>query len=277
MEQKILNTKFHLFLKKDFEMDLNLKEKYFIVGGAGDGFGKAITIALAREGARVLAVSRTEEKLIKLKDQFPGQVEYLSGDIATDTLQQKIVESARKNDVSGVVINAGGPPAGGYTEISMQQWDDAWQQVVRWKIHLINKLMPLFIENTYGKIVCVESVSVKQPVENLILSNAMRPAVVGYAKSVAAEVAAKGITINVLAPGFHKTGAIDRLFAKKSELKEISIEEAKLSFESEIPVGEMGRPEELASIALWLLSPLSRYVTGQTIAHDGGTIKGIFG
>ena len=258
-------------------MDLELKDKYFIIGGAGDGFGKAITIALANEGARILAVSRTEEKLLELKDRFPDQVDYISGDIAADTVHQKIIESAKKYAVSGVVINAGGPPAGGYTEINMQQWDQAWKQVVRWKIDLVNQLMPVFIENGYGRIVCIESVSVKQPVENLILSNAMRPAMVGYAKTVAAEVASKGITINVLAPGFHKTGAIDRLFVKKSELKNISIEEARLEFESEIPVGQMGKPEEFASIALWLLSPLSRYVTGQTITYDGGSVKGIFG
>jgi len=258
-------------------MNLELQDKYFIVGGAGDGFGKAITIALANEGAQVLAVSRTEEKLIKLKKRFPSQVTYISGDISSDTVQNKIVESAKKYEVSGVVINAGGPPAGGYTEISIQQWDQAWQQVVRWKINLVNQLMPLFIENGYGRIVCIESVSVKQPVENLILSNALRPAMVGYSKTVAEEVASKGVTINVLAPGFHKTGAIDRLFAKKSELKNISIEEARKEFESEKPVGEMGKPEEFAGIALWLLSPLSRYVTGQTITHDGGTVKGIFG
>ncbi len=192
-------------------------------------------------------------------------------------MQQEIIEKAEKNAVSGAVINAGGPPAGGYTEISMQQWDEAWQQVVRWKINLINQLMPIFLEKHYGRILCIESVSVKQPVENLILSNAMRPAVVGFAKSVAAEIASEGVTINVLAPGFHETGAIERLFAKKSELKHITLEEARLEFESEIPVGEMGKPEEFASIALWLLSPLSRYVTGQTITHDGGTVKGIFG
>jgi len=258
-------------------MNLELQDKYFIIGGAGDGFGKAIAIALANEGARVLAVSRTEEKLLMLKDRFPDQVAYISGDITTDAVQQKILESAKKYEVSGVVINSGGPPAGGYTEISMQQWDTAWQQVVRWKINLINQLMPAFIKNGYGRIVCIESVSVKQPVENLILSNAMRPAIVGYAKTVAEEVASKGVTINVLAPGFHKTGAIDRLFAKKSELKNISVDEARREFEKEIPVGEMGKPEEFAGIALWLLSPLSRYVTGQTISHDGGAVKGIFG
>lgn len=258
-------------------MDFQLKDKYFIIGGAGDGFGRAIAAALASEGALVLAVSRTEKKLEELKRNFPDQIEYISGDISTDEVQQKIIEKAKRHSVSGVVINAGGPPAGGYTEISMQQWDEAWQQVVRWKINLINQLMPLFIKKHYGRILCIESVSVKQPVENLILSNAMRPAVVGFAKSVAAEVASKGVTINVLAPGFHETGAIARLFTKKSELKHISVEEARLEFESEIPVGAIGKPEEFATIALWLLSPLSRYVTGQTITHDGGSVKGIFG
>ena len=100
---------------------------------------------------------------------------------------------------------------------------------------------------------------------------------VGFAKTVAKEVAPDGITINVLAPGYHKTAAMERLFKKKSEMEGISPKEAEKLFEKEIPVGEMGRPEEMAGIALWLLSPLSRYVTGQTITHDGGIVQGIFG
>ena len=137
--------------------------------------------------------------------------------------------------------------------------------------------MPILVKNQYGRIVCIESVSVKQDVDNLILRNALRPAIVGFAKTVAQEVASKGVTINVLAPRFHKTAAIKRLILKKSELDNISIDEARSQFEAEIPVGDMGKPEEMASLALWLLSPLSRYVTGQTITHDGGTVKGFFG
>lgn len=258
-------------------MNLELKDKYFVVGGAGDGFGKAITVTLANEEAYVLAVSRTEDKLKRLKDRFPDRIEYIVGDITTDTVIQRIVEWAKLKNISGAVINAGGPPAGGYKDISMNQWDEAWQHIVRWKIQLINSLLPIFIGNHYGRIVCIESESVKQPVDSLILSNSMRPAVVGFAKTVSREVASGGVTINVLAPGFHKTGAIDRLFAKKSELKNISLEEARLEYEAGIPVGEIGKPEEFASIAVWLLSPLSRYVTGQTITHDGGAVKGIFG
>ncbi len=258
-------------------MDLQLKDRIFVVGGAGDGFGKAITVALATEGAKVLAVSRTRSKLECLKRQFPGQIELISGDITTENVQSKIVHYVQDHGISGIVINAGGPPAGGFTGITMEQWDEAWKTVVRWKIALLTKLMPFMHKNKYGRIVVIESVSVKQPVDQLILSNALRPAMVGFAKTVAKEVAPDGITINVLAPGYHKTAAMERLFKKKSEMEGISPKEAEKLFEKEIPVGEMGRPEEMAGIALWLLSPLSRYVTGQTITHDGGIVQGIFG
>ena len=258
-------------------MDLHLKDKLFIVGGAGAGFGKAITLALAGEGAQILAVSRTQQKLEALRDMFPNQIDFMAGDIMSNAVQDEIVERVRSVGISGLVVNAGGPPAGGFQEISMDQWDEAWKSVVRWKVRLINKLMPVLVRNKYGRIVCIESVSVKQPVDNLILSNALRPAVVGFMKTVAREVASDGVTINVLAPGYHKTAAMERLFIKKSELENISVAEAKASFETEIPVGDMGTPEELAGIALWLLSPSSRYVTGQTITHDGGIVQGIFG
>jgi 3-oxoacyl-[acyl-carrier protein] reductase len=258
-------------------MDLQLKNRIFVVGGAGDGFGKAITVALAKEGAKVLAVSRTQKKLEQLKQQFPGQIEFIPGDITTEGVQSKIVHYVQSHRISGVLINAGGPPAGGFSDITMEQWDEAWKTVVRWKIALLSKLMPFMHKNNYGRIVIIESVSVKQPVDQLILSNALRPAMVGFAKTVAREVAPVGITINVLAPGYHRTAAMQRLFKKKSELESISPEEAEKQYEAEIPVGEMGRPEEMAGIALWLLSPLSRYVTGQTITHDGGIVQGIFG
>ncbi len=258
-------------------MDLKLKDACFVVGGAGSGFGRAISEGLAAEGALVLAVSRTAWKLDELKTAFPKNIETLTGDITTDAVHQKIVDWASAHRASGIVINAGGPPAGGFFDTGMDSWDEAWKNVVRWKIALTRLLMPLFNAQAYGRIVFIESVSVKQPVPNLILSNALRPAVVGFAKTLSREVAAKGITVNVLAPGYHATAAMERLFVKKSELQQITVEEAKAGFEAEIPVGPMGKPEEMAGLALWLLSPLSRFVTGQTITHDGGLVSGIFG
>ena len=258
-------------------MELQINDQYFIVGGAGSGFGKAITTGLAKEGAKVLAVSRTEGKLLDIKKGFPDHIEILCGDITNDSIQDRILDWTIGKNLAGVLINAGGPPAGGFFNINMGQWEEAWRVVVKWKIAFTRKLMPLFQKQKYGRIVFIESVSVKQPVENLILSNALRPAIVGFAKTLAQEVARFGITANVLAPGYHATPALERLFIKNSELKGISYDEAKKEFEDDIPVGKMATADEMASIALWLLSPLSRYVTGQTFTHDGGTVRGIFG
>jgi len=258
-------------------MDLQIKNQYFIVGGAGSGFGKAIALALAGEGAKVLAVSRTGSKLVEIQNRFPEDIEMLEGDITSNALQDKILTWTNGKRLAGVLVNAGGPPAGGFFNIDMGQWEEAWRMVVKWKIAFTRKLMPLFQKQKYGRIVFIESVSVKQPVENLILSNALRPAIVGFAKTLAQEVARFGITANVLAPGYHATPALERLFIRNSELKGISYNEAKKEFEEDIPVGKMATADEMASIALWLLSPLSRYVTGQTITHDGGTVRGVFG
>ena len=256
-------------------MDLKIKDQYFLVGGAGSGFGKAVAQALAAEGAYVLAVSRTAEKLQTLKVSHAQHIETIAADLTLDSTHTLILDYYKDKRLSGAFINAGGPPAGGFDDVTMVAWDEAWKNVVRWKIALTRKLLPLLKANQYGRLLYLESVSVKQPVPNLILSNALRPAVVGMVKTLAQEVAGKGITMNILAPGYHSTAAMERLFVKKSEMEGISIEKARNLFEQEIPVGTMGKPEELASLALWLLSPLSRYVTGQIIDHAGGLVKGM--
>ena len=258
-------------------MDLKIKDSLFVVGGAGAGFGKAITLALAEEGAVVIAVSRTEEKLLSLKKEHPNKIEIISGDISNENLQNEIINKIGKRKLSGVLVNAGGPPAGGFFDFDMEDWETAWKNVVKWKILFVKKIIPLFLKQEYGRIVFLESVSVKQQVPNLILSNAMRPAVVGMAKTLSREVAGKGITVNVLAPGYHETAAMKRLYENTSKNLSISQEEAKQLFEKDLPIKPMGQPEEMASLALWLLSPLSRYVTGQTISHDGGLVEGLFG
>ena len=256
-------------------MDLKIKDQYFLVGGAGSGFGRSVAQTLAQEGARVLAVSRTQEKLESLKKMYPNQVDTLALDLTDEQNHGQIEDYFADKALSGIFVNAGGPPAGGAFEVSMEQWDAAWKTVVRWKIALVQRMIPFMEKHAYGRILFLESVSVKQPVPSLILSNALRPAIVGYAKTLAQEVGSKGITVNVMAPGYHATAAMNRLFKKKSELSGISEEEAKQVFEREIPTGIMGNPDDLASLSVWLLSPVSKYVTGQTIAHDGGVSKGL--
>ncbi len=258
-------------------MDFNLKNKYFIVGGAGSGFGRAISERLASEGAQVLAVSRTEDKLKSLSVNYPNNIDYICGNIMNCEVQQLILERCSKHEIYGVVFNASGPPAGGISDVNMDMWDEAWNSIVRWKIDFTYKLLPILKEQDSARLLYIESISVKEPIKNLVLSNALRPAIVGFVKTLSKEVAQCGVNANILAPGYHSTSAMERLFLKKSNSEGISIPEAKALFESEIPAGKMGKPEEMASIACWLLSPLSRYVTGQTISHDGGMTNSIFG
>ena len=258
-------------------MDLKIENKTFIVCGSGAGFGRAIAEQLAENGAYVFAISRTNEKLETLRDKYRNKITILTGDIMEDSVQEKVLNSLAGSSISGVVVNAAGPPAGSAEEVNLNQWDEAWRNIVRWKISFVHKLLPLLKKQQYGRFLFIESVSVKEPVANLVLSNSLRPAIVGFVSTLAREIAAEGITLNILAPGYHATAAMERLFSKKADMQNISIEEARQSFESEIPVGSMGTPEEMAGLACWLLSPLSRYVTGQTITHDGGLVRSIFG
>lgn len=266
-----------IFASNTQEMDLKIKDSFFIVTGAGSGFGRAIAEQLLNDGAEVLAIARTYEVLELFKVQFPEKLHILAGDITHSEVQQKVIEFCYGKTLSGVVINAGGPPAGAFLETKLSNWDDAYRLILRWKVDFVQQIVPLFQKQKYGRMLFIESVSVKQPVENLVLSNSLRPAVVGFVKSLAGDLAKENITLNILAPGYHNTAAMQRLFKKKAELTGMSQEEAKKVFENQIPVGKMGEASELASLAAWLLSPLSRYTTGQTFSHDGGLVKGIFG
>jgi len=163
-----------------------------------------------------------------------------------------------------------------FMDTTLSDWDHAYNLLVRWKVALTKLLIPFFIENKYGKLVYVESVSVKQPVENLVLSNSMRMPVIGFVKTLSQETAGKNICMNIMAPGYHDTPAVQRVFRKKAEVNGISFEEAKQSLVSHIPAGNMGDPADFASLAAWLLSPLSNYVNGQTITLDGGATKASF-
>jgi 3-oxoacyl-[acyl-carrier protein] reductase len=251
-------------------MDFQIKDKFFLVCGAGSGFGKAVASKLAQEGAQVLAVSRSENKLIELAKSYPDNISYLSGDLFNIGFHNKIIVAIGNKKLSGALINAGGPPAGGFFDISLSDWDNAWKSVVRWKISLTQKLLPLMRVNNYGRLLYIESVSVKKTVNNLILSNSLRRATVGFVKTLAKEVAGEGITLNVLAPGYHRTAAMERLFVNVAETENITIDEAVSAFEKNIPVGNMAAAEEITPLALYLLSPLSKYVTGEVFSHDGG-------
>jgi 3-oxoacyl-[acyl-carrier protein] reductase len=258
-------------------MNLKLSEQRFIICGASSGFGEAIARQLLVEGARVTAVARRGEQMREKFHHFDDKVDIIEGSLIYSETLDKIESSAKKNELHGIVLNAGGPPTGTPLQTNMDDWDAAWQLVMRWKVDLALRLAPLFVENGYGRMLFIESKSVKEPIPALALSNSFRAGVVGFAKTLAQEIAPKGVTVNTLAPGAHETPAIDRVIKNNSSMKNISREKAKKEMESGIPVRRMGKAEEFASLAVWLLSPHSGYVTGQTISHDGGAISGLFG
>ncbi len=258
-------------------MDLELKNRFFIICGAGSGLGNATAIRLAQEGAQVLAIARTKEKLEKLCNSFPDNIEAFHGDLFRGDFIHELLAYLVNRRVDGVLVNAAGPPAKQALETNINDWDDAYRTLIRWKIQLIDPIVRKMMVAGYGRILFLESISTKQPVENLALSNSLRLAIVGFAKTLSLETAHRGVTVNVIAPGYHDTAAMQRLIEKRSASMMMSYQEARQFFENQPPVRRMGKPDEFAMLACWLLSPVSGYITGQTFSVDGGLVKSVFG
>jgi 3-oxoacyl-[acyl-carrier protein] reductase len=252
-------------------------DQLFIVCGATSGFGNAVAKKLLNNNYRIIAVARKEKDLEKLRKQYPEKMTYVAGDLSDSTTSDSILNKVDGQFLAGLFVNSGGPPAKSIEETVLDDWDDAYNSLLRWKIELTKRLLPTFKKQQYGRILFLESASVKQPIENLVLSTSLRLAVVGYAKTLSEEMAHNGITVNILAPGYHDTQALNRLLEKKSHNEGISINEARNRMKKQTKVGSLGNPSDLASLAGWLLSEESGYITGQTISVDGGVIKGIFG
>lgn len=254
-------------------MDLQLTDRKYIVCGATSGFGHAVARQLLAENAKIIAIARGEEKLRELQEAFPGQVEILVGDITQSSVIASLMKKTEMDTVRGILVNAGGPPAMSFEETTLKDWDEAYRQLVRWKVELTKAILPRFLKAGFGRIVYIESSSVKQPIENLVLSTSMRLSVVGFVKTLSQEMPDRGITFNILAPGYHFTPAVERLIRKKSDMQKIPQKEALKQIENSIPVKKMGNTDDFASLAVWLLSPFSGFVTGQVYAVDGGILK----
>ncbi len=258
-------------------MNLYLNNQLFIVGGATSGFGKAIATALVAENAKVIAIARSEVQLQLLQQEYPLNIEILAADITQSSTIEKLLTLVDKRQLHGIIVNAGGPPAKTVLETTMDDWDMAYNTILRWKVALTKAFVPLMQPYHYGRFLFIESSSVKQPLENLVLSNSLRLAVVGMVKTLALEIANSGITLNIMAPGSHNTPAINRIYTKKSEQTGIDIDVVRETAIKQIPVQFLGEADDFASLAVWLLSKNSRYITGQTITVDGGAVKGTMG
>ncbi|HHL73182.1 MAG TPA: SDR family oxidoreductase, partial [Bacteroidetes bacterium] len=174
-----------------------------------------------------------------------------------------------------LVTNAGGPPAGFFEDIDDESWALGFERTMMSAIRLIRAALPHMREKKWGRIVAITSISVKQPIPGLLLSNALRPGVVGMAKSLADEVALDGITINAVCPGWTATERVDEILQARAESRGISKQEAAAEIEQSIPMRRMAKPEELAAMVTFLCSARASYITGTTIQVDGGAFRGL--
>lgn len=263
-------------------MDLGLSEKTALVSGASRGLGKAVAMALAAEGARVSLASRDasvlEAAAREVEAGTGAEVDFRPADVTREEEVTAWVEGAKKRfgGIDILVANAGGPPSTRFDTTDLSAWKDAIELNLLSTIHLCRAVVPEMKRQRSGRIVAITSISVKQPVEGLILSNTARSGVVGLMKTLSNELGPFGIGVNVVCPGYTRTDRLVELATRISEREGISEEAVHERWRSQIPMGRLGEPAEFASVVAFLCSERASYVTGCAIQVDGGAVKGVF-
>jgi len=269
-------------------MDLGLKNKIALVLASSKGLGFACAKSFYNEGASVVICSRSEDNLKTAKEKIESEVELskemdntiypIVADLMSEdqiyNLIDKVVSKFGRIDI--LVHNAGGPPSGPIDKISSEEWTDSIDLNLRSFIRIARLVIPLMKKQQYGRIVAITSVSVKQPLENLVLSNTTRLGVVGFAKTIANEHAKDNILVNVVCPGPNLTDRMKELINKTVNDTGKSEAEVQKAWTDQIPLGRLGKPEELASLVVFLASEKASYITGTVIQVDGGFVKGPF-
>jgi 3-oxoacyl-[acyl-carrier protein] reductase len=262
-------------------MDLGLEGKTALVTAASKGLGRAIATELAREGARVVISSRDEEALARaaneIGEETGSEIGYRACDLTIGSHVDALVLHAtdRLGGIDVLVNNTGGPPTGNFADLDDGDWDLAFRQIILSLVRCVRGVLPSMRERGGGRIVNVASSSVKQPIDNLLLSNTFRAGLAGLAKSLSLELAPDNILVNTLGPGRILTGRTESVDAGQAESRGVSVEEVREEFATRIPLGRYGTPEEFARVAAFLASPANGYVTGQAVLVDGGMVRAI--
>ena len=262
-------------------MDLGLRGRAAIVAAASRGLGRAIAEELAREGAHLVICARGAEALERARAEIAGAtgatVHAVPADLSTRAGIDAVVSAAHAafDRVDVLVTNAGGPPAGPFEAHDWDAWQRAVDLTLRSAVELTRAVLPGMRARRWGRIINVTSITVKQPVDNLILSNSIRAAVTGFARTLANEVAAEGITVNNILPGYTRTERVEQLAQANAKKEGLPPAEVLARFEREIPMRRLGEPREFAALAAFLASDRASYITAQSIAVDGGWIKSI--
>src|SRR5699024_2409711 len=263
-------------------MDLQLKEKSVIVSASSKGLGRATAEQFAKEGAHVLMASRDEEALKKsvtdIKEVSGNEnVRYQICDITKPDNIKELVETAVdwNGTVDVLINNAGGPPAGSFDSFSDEDWQRAYELNLLSFIRLIREVLPHMRKAGAGRIVNFASSSIKQTLDNLILSNTFRAGIVGLSKSLSQELASERILINTVGPGRIETERVAELDNIRATNLGVSYDDIREQSEASIPMGRYGRPEEFAKLVVFLASGANTYITGQSLLVDGGLVKAL--
>ena len=244
-------------------MDLLIKDKVALVFGASKGLGKAIAASLVQEGVRVIIAARNRERLEQAMTET-GAIDSFTVDLQIEGDGPEVVQEVirKYGAVDILVTNSGGPPNGFFADIDNVLWKDQYQNLVLAPVEIIRMALPTMQRQQWGRILMVTSVTAREPIAGLTISNVLRTGLLGLVKSLSNEVASQNITVNAMLPGYTKT----------QRLVDLHIDEEKIC--GEIPARRLGTPEEFAHLASFLASEKAGYITGQMIACDGGYLRG---
>jgi 3-oxoacyl-[acyl-carrier protein] reductase len=261
-------------------MDLGLKGKVALVTAASRGLGAATALAFAREGARVAICARTQASLMatghRIAEESGVEVLAVTADVSQAADAEKLVATTvdRFGRLDVLVTNAGGPPAGNFLDLNTSDWEGAVQLTLMSAVRLCYAVVPVMCRQGGGSILAMTSMSVKQPLDNLILSNSLRLGVIGLVKSLSNELGADGIRVNAICPGWTRTERVGELLQARAAKSGLTVEEEAAKITANTPLGRMAEPEELARAAVFLASPAASYITGVSLLVDGGQYKG---
>lgn len=255
-------------------MDLGIRGRVALVTGASSGLGEAVALALAGEGVRLAVAARRADRLesvaVEAKKRGAADARAFALDLGDHASIRKLVTDVQASlgDVDILVANGGGPKPGAYLDLALDDWDAGYRGTLRSMLVLVDAVLPAMRARRWGRIVALTSSSVKQPIPGLVLSNAFRTALVSGLKTLSAEVAPLGITVNAIATGRVITDRLRHLYPDEEAMRRAA--------ESDVPVRRVATPAEFAPMVAFLCGELASYVTGQTIAVDGGLIKSLF-
>jgi 3-oxoacyl-[acyl-carrier protein] reductase len=262
-------------------MDLGLKNKVALVAASSRGLGRAVAEELANEGASLILCGRNAEALDHTKDAIArnsgAQILAVTADVSLAGDVKRVVDAGieRFGPIDILITNAGGPPAGTFEQLTPEQWDQAVRLTLFSAVELARHVLPGMKARGWGRILNITSIAVKQPVDNLMLSNSLRAGVTGFARTLANEVAAAGVTVNNIMPGYTRTERVEELAVMMGEKQGITAGEFKARWEQEIPMKRLGEPREFAALAAFLVSERASYITGTSIQVDGGWIRSL--